>query len=101
MTSCKLTISLSNNTLDEIKRYKKVMRKQSIEEAVTELINYALSLPLYFKNFNWKDAEDEANVEILSGKCESFDTLEDFISDIQKCELFVQKHLKKILKNFP
>ncbi len=84
MASHKLTINLSDNMIEEIERYKKSAHKHNIEEAVTELINYALSLPLYFKIFDWEKAEDEADKEIAAGKTKSFDTVEDLIADLKR-----------------
>ena len=84
MNNYKLTIDLTNDMLEEIKRYKNITHKQNIEDTVKELINYALNLPLYFRKYNWEDAEDIADKEIASGKTKSFDTVEDFISDLEK-----------------
>ena len=70
--------------LEEIKRYKNITHKQNIEDAVRELINYALNLPLYFRKYNWERAEDEADKEIDSNKTKSFDTVENFIYDLEK-----------------
>ena len=84
MNNYKLTIDITNDMLEEIKRYKDITHKQNIEDAVNELINYALKLPLYFREYNWKDAENEADKEITSDKTKSFDTVEDFISDLEK-----------------
>ena len=84
MASHELTISLSDDMIEEIEKYKKFTCKQTIEEAITELINYALSLPLYFREFDWEKAEDEADKEIAAGKTKSFDAVEDFISDLKR-----------------
>jgi len=84
MRSHELTICLNNGILEEIERYKESTHKQNIEEAVTELINYALNLPPYFKNFDWETAEYDADMEIAAGKTKSFDTVEQFISDLKK-----------------
>ncbi len=84
MASHELTISLSDDMIEEIEKYKKFMCKQTIEEAITELINYALTLPLYFKKFDWEKAEDEADKEIAAGKTKSFEAVEDFISDLKR-----------------
>ena len=84
MASHELTISINNYILEEIERYKESTHKQNIEEAVIELINYALSLPLYFKKFDWEKAEYEADKEIAAGKTKSFDIVEDLISDLKK-----------------
>ena len=84
MSKNELTINLSKKTLEEIKRYKVSTNKKSTEDAVTELIEYALTLPPYFKDFDWESAEAEADKEIAAGQTESFNTAEDFISDLNK-----------------
>ena len=84
MNNYKLTVDLTNDMLEEIKRYKIITHKQNIEDAVKELINYALNLPIYFRNYNWKKAEDEADKEIEFNKTKSFNSVEDFIYDLEK-----------------
>jgi len=84
MANCVLKIRLSDEMIKEIEQYKKSVHKQSMEETVVELIDYALKLPHYFMKFDWKNAELEADCEISSGKTESFDTFEDFIADLKK-----------------
>lgn len=84
MATCVLKIRLSDDVVEEIEKYKEFSHKQSIEETVIELINYALKLPHYFMKYDWKKAEIEANHEISLGKIESFDTVEDFIADLKK-----------------
>ncbi|MBI9039230.1 MAG: hypothetical protein JEY97_13935 [Bacteroidales bacterium] len=84
MNNYKLTVDLSNDLMEEIERYKKNTHKQNTEDAVKELIIYALNLPIYFRNYDWKKAEDVADNEINSDKTKSFDNVEDFISDLEK-----------------
>jgi len=84
MATCVLKISLSDHMAEEVERHKKLRHKQSIEEAVVDLISYALKLPQYFMKYDWKKAESEADREISSGKTGSFDTVEDFIADLTK-----------------
>ncbi len=84
MSNHELKISLSKKTLEEIERYKESTHKKSTEDAVTDLIEYALTLPQYFKSFDWEKAEVEADKEIAAGKTKSFNTIEDFISDLNK-----------------
>ncbi len=64
----KLTINLSDDLLDEIDKFKENTHKPSRAVAVAELIKYALTLPPYFKKFNWKQAEKEANEDIKAGR---------------------------------
>ncbi len=84
MATQELTITLSDKVLDEVKRYKKLLHKKSTGDAVAELIEYALTLPPYFKGFDWKKAEAEADDEIASGKTKLFKSTEDFLSDLKK-----------------
>lgn len=84
MATHELTIRLSDDTIEEIERYKNDMHKEGIEAAVAELIKHALTFPPYFKDFDWEKAETEADKEIASGKTKSFDSVEDLISDLKK-----------------
>lgn len=84
MTTHKLTISLSNDILEEIERYRKSAHKKSTEDAVTDLLRHALTLPAYFREFDWEKAEDEADKEIAAGKTKSFDSVDDFLADLKK-----------------
>jgi hypothetical protein len=84
MATHELTINLSDEILEEIERYKKVRHKKSTDDAVAELIKYALALPPYFKDFDWEKAEAEADKEIAAGKIKSFNSVEDFIIDLKK-----------------
>jgi predicted CopG family antitoxin len=84
MATSVLKISLSDDMVEEIQRYKESSHKQSIEETIIELINNALKLPHYFMKYDWNKAEIEANHEIFLGKTESFDTVDDFIADLKK-----------------
>jgi len=84
MAQREITITLADDIIEEIEKYRKCARKTNTEEAVTELIKYALTLPPYFKEFDWEKAEAEANKEIAAGKIKSFDSVEDFIADLKK-----------------
>jgi hypothetical protein len=84
MAERELTIKIPEDVFDEIERYRKSANKPNTEEAVAELIKYALSLPPYFRDFNWEKAEAEADKEIAAGKTRSFDSIEDFIADLKE-----------------
>lgn len=84
MATQELTITLSDKVLDEVKKYRKLLHKKSTGDTVAELVKYALTLPPYFKAFDWKKAEAEADGEIASGKTKSFRSAEDFLSDLKK-----------------
>jgi len=84
MTKRELTIKIADDVFDEIERYRKSANKPNTEEAIAELIKYALSFPPYFREFNWEKAEAEADKEIASGKITSFNSVEDFIANLKK-----------------
>ena len=84
MGTCVLKVSLSDDIVGQIEKHREFNQKGSIEEVAADLIGYALRLPRYFLNFDWKKAEDEADHEISSGKTEFFDSAEDFIADLKK-----------------
>ena len=84
MAKRELTIKIPDDIFDEIERYRKSANKPNTEEAVAELIEYALSLSPYFREFNWEKAEAEADKEIAAGQTKSFDSIEDFILDLKK-----------------
>jgi predicted CopG family antitoxin len=84
MRTKELTITLSDDIFREVEKYKKSTQKQSTEEAIAELVKYALTIPPYFRSFDWEKAEAEADKEIALGKTKSFDTVEDLITDLKK-----------------
>lgn len=81
--SKKLTIDIPEELLREIDMYCKSSKKESTSKAVIDLLKSALTLPEYFRNFNWEEAEKEADDEIKSGKTSSFDSLKDFLADLK------------------
>jgi hypothetical protein len=42
-----------------------------------------LTLPPYFKDFDWEKAEKEADAEIKAGKVKSFCSIDDFLVDLK------------------
>lgn len=84
MATHEVTVKVSDTIYEEIKRYKKSSHKKSTEDAVAALIKHALTLPLYFTQFDWERAEEEADKEIAAGKIESFNSVEDFLTDMKK-----------------
>jgi hypothetical protein len=79
-----VTITLTDDVLEGVEQYKKAAHKPNTEEAVAELIKYALTLPPYFRDFDWEKAEAEADKEIAAGKIKSFASVEDFIAALKK-----------------
>ncbi len=84
MATKELTISISDEILKEIERFKESTHKKSTNDAVAELIKYALTFPPYFKEYDWEIAETEADKEIAAGKIESFNSVEDLLFDLKR-----------------
>ena len=85
MLTHQITCSLPERVFQEINNYQLSTHKQSFEEALTELLQYALtSLPPYFQKFDWKKAEREADQDIQDGRTQTFDTLENFLADLKQ-----------------
>jgi hypothetical protein len=82
-TGHKITLELPDEVLTELADFKKRANITDTKTAVFTLIRYALSLPQYFKNFDWEAAEKEADAEIASGKVKSFNTVDDFLADLK------------------
>lgn len=80
----KLTINLSDELLAEVDDFKQSAHKPSRAAAIAELIKYALTLPPYFKEFNWKKSEKAADEDIKSGHLKSFDSVDDFLADLKE-----------------
>jgi len=51
--------------------------------AIFELVKYALTLPAYFRNFDWKKAEQEADDDIKRGRVKGFPSVDEFLADLK------------------
>jgi len=82
-TSHKITLEIPGEIYTEIVDFRKRSRIRDSNSAVVELIKYALTLPPYFKSFDWKKAEREADIEIKAGKVKSFSNTGDFLTELK------------------
>ena len=53
----RITLDIPDEIFSELTDFKKRSKIAETEAAVFELLKYALSLPPYFKNFDWDRAE--------------------------------------------
>ncbi|MBI5892310.1 MAG: hypothetical protein HZB79_01440 [Deltaproteobacteria bacterium] len=84
MHTQKLTINLPNDLVKEIEHYKDASDEPSRSKAIIDLLKYALTLPPYFKGYDWEKAEAEADKAIAKGNVKSFDSVKEFLRDLKK-----------------
>lgn len=82
-TSHKITLEIPDELFDEISTYTKKARISDERAAVVNLIRYALTLPPYFKAYDWDKAEKEADSEIKAGRTKSFSTVDELLADLK------------------
>ncbi len=59
--------------------------KHSLDDTIAELLQYALTIiPPYFRQFDWEQAEAEADDDIRTGNMHAFDSVEDFLTDLKQ-----------------
>lgn len=80
--SRRLCITLPDKLFSEVERFKKSVKARSRSAAVVELLKYAINLPPYFKDFDWKRAEEEADMAIKKGETKTFGSLEKLIKHL-------------------
>ncbi|KAF0144665.1 MAG: hypothetical protein FD156_1679 [Nitrospirae bacterium] len=79
----KITLEIPDELYEEITDFRKKAHISDAKKAVCKLLEYAITLPPYFKDFDWKRAEKEADVEIKSGKVKGFSSVDDFLADLK------------------
>ena len=84
MHTQKLTINLSNDLVQEKEHYKKVADEPSRAQAIIDLLKHALTLPPYFKGYDWKKAEAAADKDIAKGRVKSFKSVKELLADLKK-----------------
>lgn len=78
----KITLEIPDKIYAGIIAFSKKNHIRDSGTAVTELIKYALSLPPYFKKFDWDRAEEETDAEIKSGNVMEFSNVDDFLNEL-------------------
>lgn len=84
MHTQKLTINLSNDLVKEIEHYKEIAAEPSRAQAIIDLLKHALTLPPYFKGYDWKKAEAEADKAVKEGCVKSFKSVKELLVDLKK-----------------
>jgi len=79
----KITLEISDELFEEITDFKRKAHIPDAKKAIFELLKYALTLPPYFKNFDWEKAEKEVDAEIKAGKVKRFPSVDDFLADLK------------------
>ncbi|MCX8028333.1 MAG: hypothetical protein N3A62_10865 [Thermodesulfovibrionales bacterium] len=78
----KITIDISEEILKEIEEFKQRQNISDDSTAIFTLIKSALSLPEYFRTFDWQKAEIQADENILDGNIKTFEDVDEFISEL-------------------
>jgi hypothetical protein len=81
-TAHKITLEIPDEVFAEIEEFRKTANMANAESAMIRLIKYALSLPEYFKGFDWLKAEKEADEDIASGRIMTFASVDEFLADL-------------------
>jgi hypothetical protein len=78
----KVVIELPNSMFNEVMRFKEELHLKDEQSAIYKLIRYALSLPPYFRDFKWENAETEADSDIASGRVKEFSSADELLADL-------------------
>ncbi|MBU2026342.1 MAG: hypothetical protein KJ814_01815 [Proteobacteria bacterium] len=78
-----ITLEIPEDMAAELANFKRRSNITDTRAAVFELLKYALTLPPYFRNFDWEKAEAEADADIAAGRVECFTSVEDLLADLK------------------
>jgi len=78
----KCALELPDSMFDKVMKFKEESHLPNEESAIYELIRYALTLPPYFRDFDWEMAETEADLDIASGRVKEFSSVDELIADL-------------------
>lgn len=82
-TSRKITLELPEDMFADVENFKENSNIADTKAAVFELLRYALTLPPYFRNFDWAKAEAEADADIAAGRVRYFSSVEEALVDLK------------------
>jgi hypothetical protein len=78
-----ITLEIPEDMAAELANFKRKSNISDTRVAVFELLKYALTLPPYFRNFDWEKAEAEADADIAAGRVACFASVEDLLADLK------------------
>jgi len=78
-----ITLEIPEDMAAELANFKRRSNITDTRAAVFELLKYALTLPPYFRNFDWEKAEAEADADIAAGRVACFTSVEDLLADLK------------------
>lgn len=78
----KVVLELPDSMFDRVMKFKEESHLPDEQSAIYELIRYALTFPSYFRDFDWENAETEADFDIASGRVKEFSLVEELIADL-------------------
>jgi hypothetical protein len=79
----RITLDLPDEIFTDLADFQKRANIRDTNTAVFELLRYALSLPPYFREFDWNKAEADADEDIAAGEVKTFDSVEEFLADLK------------------
>ena len=78
-----IMLEIPEDMAAELANFKRRSNITDTRAAVFELLKYALTLPPYFRNFDWEKAEAEADADIVAGRVACFTSVEDLLADLK------------------
>lgn len=81
--SHKIVLEIPDEIIEGIDAFKDSANLPDEETAIFRLLKYALSMPPYFKNFNWEMAEKEADEDIIEDRMKSFSSADELLTDLK------------------
>jgi len=81
--SRKIVLEIPDEIIEGIDAFKDSTNLPDEETAIFRLLKYALSMPPYFKNFDWEIAEKEADEDILEGRIKAFSSVNELLTDLK------------------
>ena len=78
----KIVLELPNSLFNKVMKFKEQSHLPDEQSAIYELIEYGLTLPQYFRDFDWETAEKEADSDIVSGSVKEFSSIDELIADL-------------------
>lgn len=81
--SRKIVLDIPDEIIEGIDAFKDRTNLPDEETAIFKLLKYALSMPPYFKDFDWELAEKEADEDILEDRMKAFSSADELLTDLK------------------